>query len=402
MTPSPQKKPPARRPRTATKAKKKKTASPKRKAVAQRKASAKRRAPRRRFYRRAAIVLGVLLSPVVALLVWGSLPGPGKGRQVALDWPANPTTARAAGERLERAGLVTSPRLFAAYLWLVRPSLALAGGAHLLNDRLPPRDLVQRLARLPARPKVHVTIPEGYNYLQVGARLQHLRICSVGAFGRVVTSRAILDSLRIHGPSAEGYLFPATYAFHVDSDPVLVLRRLVHQTRHRLKKLDRLHRGALSRLEDERGWGEHEVLTLASIIEKETGHADERPKVASVYYNRLDDPDFRPLHTLQADPTAGYGCLVDPEAAASCAGYSGRITPAMLRDPNNPYNTYRHPGLPPGPIANPGEQSIAAVIEPAHTDYLFFVANGGGGHTFSRTFGEHNAAIRRGRHDGGP
>jgi UPF0755 protein len=347
-------------------------------------------------------VLAALLAPLVALLVWGALPGPGTGRQVQLEWPAGPETATQAGELLARAGLVTSPRLFGAYLRLVRPSLALAGGPHLLQDHLSPRDLVQRLARLPARPKAHLTIPEGYNYLQVGQRLQQLGICSARAFQGVATNRKLLESLRIRGPSAEGYLFPATYSFHVDDDPALVLRRLVGQTRRRLRKLDRLHAGALSRLETQRGWSEHEVLTLASIVERETGHAGERRKVASVYYNRLDDPDFRPLHTLQADPTAGYGCLVEPDAAASCAGYSGRITPAMLRDPDNPYNTYRHPGLPPGPIANPGERSIAAVIDPAHTDYLFFVANGAGGHTFSRTFNEHNAAIRQSRHDAGP
>ncbi len=346
-------------------------------------------------------MLALLVTPVAALLVWAVLPGPGSGRHVELDWPATPISARAAGETLARSGLTSSPRLFAAYLALVRPPHGLAGGPHLLDDRLSPRDLLQRLARLPSRPKVHVTIVEGYNYLQVAQRLQHLGICPANAFQQVVRDRALLQSLRIRGPSAEGYLFPATYAFQVDSDPVQVLRRLVSQTRHRLAKLDRLHGGALSRLEEQRGWSEREVLTFASIIEKETGKADERRTVASVYFNRLDDPDFRPRHTLQADPTAGYGCLVDPEAAASCAGYSGRITPAMLRDPDNPYNTYRHPGLPPGPIANPGEASIAAVIDPAHTKYLFFVANGSGRHTFSRTFEEHNAAIRHSRHDAG-
>lgn len=381
----------------------KRTAGRKSKPRKRRKAPAKRRArPRRRYYGLAGAGLAVLLAPIVTVLVWGALPGPGTGRQVELDWPETPTSASSAGERLERAGLIKSPRLFAAYLVLVHPSLARAPGPHLFADSLPPRDLVRRLARLGSRPKVRLTVPEGYNYIQVGQRLQQRGVCSARAFGQAVTNRTLLESLRISGPSAEGYLFPATYTFRVDDDPKRVLQRLVGQTRRRLRKLDRLHRGALSRLEKQRGWSEHELLTLASIIERETGHSGERRKVASVYYNRLDDPDFRPLHTLQADPTAGYGCLVQPDAAASCAGYSGRITPAMLRDPDNPYNTYRHPGLPPGPIASPGERSIAAAIDPAHTDYLFFVANGAGGHTFSRTFNEHNAAIRQSRHDAGP
>lgn len=360
-------------------------------------------APRRyRYYKWGAVLLALLLAPLASLLVWAVLPGPGSGEQVAIDWPVSPAGARAAGERLAHAGLVRSPRLFAAYLALVRPPRGLAAGPHLLQGGISPRDLVQRLARLPSRPKVRATIPEGYNYLQVGARLQHLGICSASAFEQAVTDHELLRKLRIHGPSAEGYLFPATYSLFVDSSPARVVYLLVRQTRRRLRKLDRKHGGALSRLEQKRGWGEREVLTMASIVEKETGRADERRKVASVYFNRLDDPDFRPLHTLQADPTAGYGCLVEPQAAVSCAGYAGRITPAMLRDPDNPYNTYRHPGLPPGPIANPGEGAISAVIDPAHTSYLFFVANGAGGHTFTRTFEAHNAAIRHRWHDAGP
>ncbi len=401
----------AKKPRRTTPASRRKATGPasakqqpakKQPAKKQRKAPAKRRTSRRRLYKLSAVVVGLLLAPVATVLVWGALPGPGTGRQVELDWPAAPQSASEAARRLADAGLLTSPRLFAAYFTLVRPSLELSPGPHLLDDRLTPKGLVQRLARLAARPRTHVTIPEGYNYLQIAQRLQQLGICSAGAFQRTATDRALLAELRIPGRSAEGYLFPARYGFPLDSDPAVVLRRLVHTTRNRLRKLDQLHEGALKRLENQRGWTEYQVLTLASIIEKETGKSSERRIVASVYFNRLDDPDFRPLYTLQADPTAGYGCLVEPAAATSCAGYSGHITPAMLRDPDNPYNTYRHAGLPPGPIANPGTGALAAVIEPAHTDYLFFVAHGGGGHTFSRTFDEQNAAIQRGRRDAGP
>jgi UPF0755 protein len=96
---------------------------------------------------------------------------------------------------------------------------------------------------------------------------------------------------------------------------------------------------------------------------------------------------------LQSDPTAGYGCQVLGETIASCRDYQQRILPAMLRDPANPYNTYRHPGLPPGPVASPGEASIVSVLKPAKTDYLFFVAIGDGRHRFSRNFDEHDAAI---------
>jgi UPF0755 protein len=132
---------------------------------------------------------------------------------------------------------------------------------------------------------------------------------------------------------------------------------------------------------------------LASIIEKEAGKADEKPLIASVFLNRLLDPTFRPLRMLQSDPTATYGCLVQTPPPESCT--PGRPTPAMLRDTTNPYNTYRRAGLPPGPISSPGEGAIRAVLAPAKTDYLYFVAQGGGRHRFSRTFSEHRGAIEQ-------
>jgi len=96
---------------------------------------------------------------------------------------------------------------------------------------------------------------------------------------------------------------------------------------------------------------------------------------------------------LQSDPTASYGCIIQGKDIPSCAEFKGAVTPALLRDAQNPYNTYRHPGLPPGPIANPGQASILAVLAPAHSDYLYFVAKGQGRHAFSRTFAEHREAL---------
>ena len=96
---------------------------------------------------------------------------------------------------------------------------------------------------------------------------------------------------------------------------------------------------------------------------------------------------------LQSDPTASYGCLVLGSQIPSCAGFHGTVTPSLLRDPANPYNTYRHAGLPPGPIANPGLAAIEAVLVPSQSDFLYFVAKGGGRHSFSRTFAEHREAL---------
>jgi UPF0755 protein len=113
-----------------------------------------------------------------------------------------------------------------------------------------------------------------------------------------------------------------------------------------------------------------------------------------VFLNRLLDPSF-PSHRLQSDPTAMYGCVAAPEEAPSCAGYAGKATSAINRDPKNRYSTYTHAKLPPGPIASPGEKSIAAVLAPASTHFFYFVAAGKGRHTFSETLDAHNAAVRQ-------
>lgn len=338
----------------------------------------------------------VLLVGLGGLWTWALLPGPGGGQVVQVHWSAAAPTS-SAGERLAEHGLIASPRLFELYLRLVRPSVEPAAGAHLLNDRLSPRELVQRLGRLPSRPTVKVAVPEGFNHVQLGERLEKLEVCSRSAFIDAVHSRALLAELSIRGSSAEGLLYPATYELGVNSTASSVVRTMVRTFRARLAKLSERYPQQRLELSRARGWSEHEIATLASIVEKEAAHADERPTIASVYYNRLDDPDFRPKRMLQADPTAAYGCLIRGPEIPSCSGFDGRVTPAMLRDPENPYNTYRHAGLPPGPIANAGAGALESVLSPARTDYLFFVATGQGRHTFSRTLEEHNRAIDKRR-----
>src|SRR4029077_821475 len=134
------------------------------------------------------------------------------------------------------------------------------------------------------------------------------------------------------------------------------------------------------------------VVTLASLVERETALDDERPLVASVFLNRLRDPAFKPKH-LQCDPTAAYGCLAFPEKASAGAAVAGKPTAAIEHDPDNPYSTYTHEGLPPGPIANPGTKSLDAVAAPASTHYFFFVARGDGHHAFSETYESHLGAV---------
>lgn len=337
------------------------------------------------------LVLGVLALSL--LFTWASRPGPGSGKLVAVDIP--PGSPLEVGRLLQERGLVDSPWLFAAYFGILESRLRLETGEHLLLDSLAPRDLVAQLARLRNRSSVRVTLLEGWTHFEIGKQLEAHGVCSSAAFERAVTDEALLRRVGIDADSAEGYLFPDTYELLLDSSAESVVVNLVQQARKEHARLSRAHPRSATRLRELMGFGEQEWVTLASILEKEAGNPRELPVIASVFFNRLTDPAFRPERMLQSDPTAGYGCLVEPERAASCRGFSGKITPQMLRDSDNRYNTYRHAGLPPGPVSNPGRRALLAVLEPAETDYLFFFADGNGNHTFTRTFDEHRAAIRQ-------
>ena len=356
------------------------------------------RAPRgngRRWGRWLALgLVGLLVAGALWLMVYPSGHGPGDGNavEVTID---DGETASSLADKLGAAGLVASPRLFALYVSLSGGTGALVRGAHLLTDDASPRELVLRLERRPGAGRVKVTFPEGWTRFDMAKRLQEKHVCTLRAFLDATASAALLKELLVDGDSAEGFLFPSTYDFAPDSDPADVVRRMKSEFDKRWVTLEQRHAsGLLDLTMPPLKFGTREVVTLASMIEKEAAVDDERPIIASVFLNRLRDPDFHP-RLLQCDPTAGYGCLVAPELAA-CAGYAGKITPAINADADNRYSTYKHEGLPPGPISNPGAKSIAAVLAPANTRFLYFVAKGEGRHTFSETYGSHTAAVRDG------
>jgi UPF0755 protein len=358
--------------------------------------------PRRPSKRRSVLWLGLaaaLASAVLAgtatILVWAMLEPEAPNRAVLVQFRGDEGAEETAA-RLAELGLVTRPGLFSIYMGWFAPSVHVAGGEHLLRAGLSPRRLLQRIGRLPSRPSVRVSLPEGYSSFQIADRLQERDVCGARAFLRAAGDAGLLESLGILGPSAEGYLFPASYDFLVDSDPAQIIKQLVAELRKRLARVDARSGGGLARLERQRGWKEREVLTLASMVEREAAVKEERPLIASVFFNRLDDQNFRPLGMLQSDPTAAYGCQSAPAVAPSCAGFTGKVSPEILRDAANPYNTYRHAGLPPGPIANAGEDAMFAVLSPAQSSFLYFVADGRGRHRFSRNFEEHRRAIGQG------
>jgi UPF0755 protein len=379
---------------------------------------ARRRARRtRRYLLRAllGVVLPALLLGLAALgwllLVYPRQPGPGKGRAVQIELVPgiSPETLAA---RLAGQGALSRPRLFALYLRALGADGKLRGGAVMVRDSMSPRALLQRVAEGFGSAEVRVTLVEGSTRFDMARELERWSLCRGDHFLRQSENRELLRQAGIDAPNAEGYLFPDTYRLDDALGARELVRRLLDNFRRRVQPLLRNNPEALPRLKRQLGWGLHEVVILASIVEKEAAIASERPLIAGVFLNRLLNPDFKP-HRLQADPTAAYGCLAaaaaSPPAGAtpfafppSCSGFDGkRVTRSMMQDPANPYNTYRHEGLPPGPIANPGLDSIRAVLSPARHDFLYFVVSGGGAHRFSATLGEHGRAVEAFRAKGG-
>jgi UPF0755 protein len=223
-----------------------------------------------------------------------------------------------------------------------------------------------------------VTFKEGASIWELGALLEEAGIISRAEFNAALTDRQLLTTAQIPSESFEGYLFPNTYFFSRPVTPRTIIFKMIEEGEG--KWPDEFTNRA-----DQLGLNRHQVLTLASIIEKESGNREEQPLVSSVFHNRLAK-NMR----LQSDPTVIYGI---PE-------FNGDLTRADLERPS-PYNTYTIDGLPPGPICNPGESAIRAALYPAETTYLYFVGDGQGAHVFSTTLTEHNAAVSRYQLGGG-
>ncbi|MGD0677051.1 MAG: endolytic transglycosylase MltG [Polyangiaceae bacterium] len=329
-------------------------------------------------------------------LVYPSGHGPGIGRPVEIDL-AEHTVASELAARLAAAGLVSQPNLFAFWVRVAGGTDRVAGGPHLLSDDLGSGELLARLERGASARTTRVTFPEGWNRFDVARRLQDRGVTSLRPFLEATTDAALLRELAIDGDSAEGFLFPATYDLPFDSDPRDVVRRMKREFDRRWDTLARTHASTMTDLMTSADLTLRGVVTLASLVEKEAAVDDERPIIASVFLNRLRDPSFHPKR-LECDPTASYGCLVAPDRAASCVAFAGKATAAIEHDPDNPYSTYTHEGLPPGPIANPSMKSIEAVLVPARSRFFFFVAKGERRHAFSETYEAHTEnvnALRR-------
>lgn len=350
---------------------------------------AKRRTKRSPIERRLTLGLSTLVLLALAVVGWLFVIYPQRapdrrGRERVVSIPAGATVDDVAAI-LAREEVIDEPFVFAAYARLLGAGTRLREGEIALRDDMTPHTVLMRIARGLGFASVEVLIPEGFSRFEIATRLDHWGVCAPEGFLAATEDEALLAELEIPAPTAEGYLFPDTYLFHEGDDPDEVVRTLVASWRSNAGNVIEERDGALTDL----GLDGHAILTLASIVEEEAAVEEERPMIAGVFLNRLRSETFLPLHRLQADPTVSYGCRAVPALAPSCATFDGRITTAMLEDSANPYNTYRHAGLPPGPVTNPGLASIRAVLAPASHRYLYFVARGGRRHAFSETFERH-------------
>jgi UPF0755 protein len=339
-----------------------------------------------------AIAIVVVCLLVIAVLALPFKRAAGVGRAVDVEI-APGTSDTDVVAKLVAAGVVDSPTLFSLYA-RTRGGVEAKPGRHLLTDDLSPAEVLRRIRRSPDAAKVRITIPEGFHRFDIAKRLADKRVCDREAFLAATVDPALLNELGL-GASAEGYLFPATYELPSNGDAADVVRRMVGEAKGRIDKLLKASPNALEGLKP-LAMGMREAIVLASVVEKEAVMDDERPIIASVFLNRMRDPK-ETGGRLEADPTAGYGCLVAEPPPPTCAAWlsagSTKVNAAIQHDALNRWSTYTHPGLPPTPIANPGEKSIAAVLNPAPTKFFYFVAKGGGRHTFSETRAAHDAAV---------
>jgi UPF0755 protein len=215
-----------------------------------------------------------------------------------------------------------------------------------------------------------ITLKEGLTVSDIGPILEEAGITQRALFEQALNDPKLREELKVPGATFEGYLFPETYRIQRNTPPRKVIQTLRAQLDSKWPEEWNIRLLELQMTK-------HQVLTLASIIEKESGNAEEQPIVASVFHNRL-----RKGMRLQSDPTVIYGI----------ANFNGNITKADLQT-QTPYNTYVISGLPPGPIANPGLTAIKAALYPADTNYFYFVGNGKGKHIFSENLDQHNQAV---------
>lgn len=276
------------------------------------------------------------------------------------------------GQRLIDAGVVRDPWTFRAALLISGRARELKAGEYRFDKPMDALEVIDKIRRGDVYQRL-LTFREGLTMLEMAAVFEQKGFGTAADFLKAASDPAAIRDLDPAARDLEGYLFPETYALPRGTAAREVVARMVTAFKNAFDQ--DLRQAAAAD-----GLSVRQVITLAALVEKETGAADERPLVAAVYRNRMK------LHmAMQADPTVIY-------ALQKAGKYNGNLTREDLQF-DSPYNTYRYAGLPPGPIASPGRASLQAAVHPAPVDYVYFVSRNDGTHTFATTLDEHNKNV---------
>ena len=271
--------------------------------------------------------------------------------------------------RLHKEGLNSSKKLLYQYAKLRGLLTKIKVGAFRIQPGTSSIDVLHTL--IYGSPELdQVTVPEGMNMYQVGKILEDKEITTYKKFLAACKDKTFLNKIGISAKTAEGYLYPDSYKFIKDTPAKTIIKAMYRTFKKKTKQLD-FQSSPLTR---------HEIIILASVVEKETGASFERPQIAGVFHNRL-----KKRMRLQSDPTTIYGIYEN---------FNGNLRKKHLLE-KTPYNTYTIPALPIGPISNPGLEAIRAVLSPANHSYLYFVSQNDGTHVFTKTYKDHLKAVAK-------
>jgi UPF0755 protein len=324
------------------------------------------------------IVVVLVLAVGAALLasvVWGRLHEPYKGYAAAEQFIEIPqgSGTNDIGRRLVEGGVVRDLFIFRAAMWWTGESRSLKAGEYRFSGPMDASQVVEKLARGEVHAR-RITFPEGLTILDMAKIYETRGFGRAADFVEAARDVSLIKAIDPEAPDLEGYLYPETYAIPRGTPPARLITLMVE--RFLGAYTDDLKQQATAQ-----GLTTRQVVTLASLVEKETGQEQERPLVAAVYRNRM-----KLGMGMQADPTVIY-------ALQKAGKYDGNIRRADLQF-DSPYNTYKYPGLPPGPIASPRKASLEAALAPADVSYLYFVSRNDGTHVFASTLAEHNKNVR--------
>ncbi len=330
-----------------------------------------------RFWRERNFFTGywafLVLAWIIIVLFYYQASQPASEENQARAFEVRPgMTLKQVAHELTKQRLIRSPNAFQAIAYIQGKQKQIMTGEFSLSPSMSPSEILLQISS--GKTVLHpVTIPEGFRITEIAALLNAEGLADEENFIRQTRDEDLIRSLGIPADNLEGYLFPETYYFSKFTEEKTIIQKMIDTFKEQTLKPQLMNRAKKSKF----SW--HEIITLASLIEKETGLDSERKMISSVFHNRL-----RKNMRLQTDPTVIY----------AMKNFNGNIRKRDLKI-DSPYNTYRHKGLPPGPIANPGLKSIVAAISPIESSNLYFVSRQNGSHHFSSTLIEHNRAVQK-------